>query len=221
MQLTLKDFIIRQLTEYNLPVTDKNLKKLRRKFTSILKAEPFKSKQTWEKAETITNGKNKTKLFSFKDLQQVAKIAAPYMKKQCINNATMPKKELQRAIKKNTAALIEQDKAFQESQKKFEKEIQNPNSKFWKTNTNFEEPVIPPDFDQNEETLKEDINQIMLEAIFQKFFKPAPHWKKQFVDDYNITHDPASDDYINDPRYIDADYRLSHPKGPKSYYQDR
>ncbi|MFY0446464.1 hypothetical protein ACOMNI_09290, partial [Lactobacillus gasseri] len=72
-------------------------------------------------------------------------------------------------------------------------------------------------FKQTQDTLTPEINQIMLEAIFNKLFKPKSDWKKQFTSDYNTIN--SLDIKHSDPRYLNAQYRLTHPKN--NYYEDR
>ena len=102
MKESLKTFSIKQLQKYNLPVTDQNLKKLRRKFTSVLKTDkPFKQRNTWENAKSQIIGRNKVKFFDSKDLAILEQKVQHYMEKQIIKNASMPAKQMKKEIKKN------------------------------------------------------------------------------------------------------------------------
>lgn len=225
MKESLNEFSTKQLQNYHLPVTEKNLKKLRRKFTSVLKNdEYFYKKQVWQKTKSKTIGRNKVKLFDSKDLAILEKQVKSYMEKQVIKNASMPADQMKNEIKKNHLALAQIDEEMQKQQDKLAKELSNPKSPMWNSfspkSTN-QQQFNSSIYDQTEETLKDEINQIMLEALFNKFFIPAPNWKKRFVNDYNLVNDPAADQNIDNPLYIDANYRLTHPKGEKSYYKDR
>ena len=225
MKESLKSFSIKQLQKYNLPVTDQNLKKLRRKFTSVLKTDkPFKQRNTWENAKSQIIGRNKVKFFDSKDLAILEQKVQHYMEKQIIKNASMPAKQMKKEIKKNRLTLAQIDEEMQQQQDKLTKELSNPKSPIWNKfspeSTN-QQQLNSSIYDQTEETLRDEINQIMLEALFNKFFIPAPNWKKRFVHDYNLVNNPAADQNIDSPLYIDANYRLTHPKGENSYYKDR
>lgn len=225
MKESLKTFSIKQLQKYNLPVTDQNLKKLRRKFTSVLKTDkPFKQRNTWENAKSQIIGRNKVKFFDSKDLAILEQKVQHYMEKQIIKNASMPAKQMKKEIKKNRLTLAQIDEEMQQQQDKLTKELSNPKSPIWNKfspeSTN-QQQLNSSIYDQTEETLRDEINQIMLEALFNKFFIPAPNWKKRFVHDYNLVNNPAADQNIDSPLYIDANYRLTHPKGENSYYKDR
>ena len=225
MKESLKTFSIKQLQKYNLPVTDQNLKKLRRKFTSVLKTDkPFKQRNTWENAKSQIIGRNKVKFFDSKDLAILEQKVQHYMEKQIIKNASMPAKQMKKEIKKNRLTLAQIDEEMQQQQDKLTKELSNPKSPIWNIfspeSTN-QQQLNSSIYDQTEETLRDEINQIMLEALFNKFFIPAPNWKKRFVHDYNLVNNPAADQNIDSPLYIDANYRLTHPKGENSYYKDR
>lgn len=225
MKESLKTFSIKQLQKYNLPVTDQNLKKLRRKFTSVLKTDkPFKQRNTWENAKSQIIGRNKVKFFDSKDLAILEQKVQHYMEKQIIKNASMPAKQMKKEIKKNRLTLAQIDEEMQQQQDKLTKELSNPKSPIWNKfspeSTN-QQQLNSSIYDQTEETLRDEINQIMLEALFNKFFIPAPNWKKRFVHDYNLVNNPAADQNIDSPIYIDANYRLTHTKGENSYYKDR
>lgn len=225
MKESLNEFSTKQLQNYNLPVTEKNLKKLRRKFTSVLKNdEYFYKKQVWQKTKSKTIGRNRIKLFDSEDLTILEQKIRPYMEKQVIKNASMPVNQLKKEIKKNRSILAKEDVEMVKAQDKLAKELSNPKSPMWNSfsqTTTDHQQIDPSIYNQTEETLRDEINQIMLEALFKKFFIPAPNWKKRFVKDYNLINDPAADQNIDSPLYIDAYYRLTHPKGKKSYYQDR
>lgn len=221
MKESLKDFSIKQLQKYNLPVTEKNLKKLRRKFTAVLKTQdPFDKKEVWKNAEPKIIGRNNVKFFDSKDLTLLEQKIKPYMEKQVIKNATMPVKQLKKEITKNKSDLIEADRINKEAQEQFIKDFTDPNS-LSTANANFIPSHSYDMYMENTESLRDEINQIMLEALFNKFFIPAPNWKKRFVQDYNLVNSPNAEQNLDSPLYIDANYRLTHPKGTKSYYQDR
>lgn len=222
MKESLNEFSTKQLQNYNLPVTEKNLKKLRRKFTSVLKNdEYFYKKQVWQKTKSKTIGRNRIKLFDSEDLTILEQKIRPYMEKQVIKDASMPVNQLKKEIKKNRSILAKEDVEMVKAQDKLAKELSNPKSPMWNSFSQTTTDHHPSIYNQTEETLRDEINQIMLEALFNKFFIPAPNWKKRFVHDYNLVYDPAADQNIDSPLYIDAKYRLTHPKGEKSYYKDR
>lgn len=219
MKESLNEFSTKQLQNYNLPVTEKNLKKLRRKFTSVLKNdEYFYKKQVWQKTKSKTIGRNRIKLFDSEDLTILEQKIRPYMEKQVIKDASMPVNQLKKEIKKNRSILAKEDVEMVKAQDKLAKELSNPKSPMWNSFSQTTTDHHPSIYNQTEETLRDEINQIMLEALFNKFFIPAPNWKKRFVHDYNLVYDPAADQNIDSPLYIDAKYRLTHPK---SYYKDR
>lgn len=204
MQQTLNTFINSQLTKYGLPCTEKNQKKLRRKFTSLLK-----EMKAWDSAKTTTLGRNRTKLFNAKVLQKLEITSKPYMEKQAFINSPIPKNELNKIItkelqKENINKInIAQDLADLEKEN-----IDNKKN---------EKLAVKSLFKQTQDTLTPEINQIMLEAIFNKLFKPKSDWKKQFTSDYNTIN--SLDIKHSDPRYLNAQYRLTHPKN--NYYEDR
>ena len=192
MQQTLNTFINSQLTKYGLPCTEKNQKKLRRKFTSLLK-----EMKAWDSAKTTTLGRNRTKLFNAKVLQKLEITSKPYMEKQAFINSPIPKNELNKIItkelqKENINKInIAQDLADLEKEN-----IDNKKN---------EKLAVKSLFKQTQDTLTPEINQIMLEAIFNKLFKPKSDWKKQFTSDYNTIN--SLDIKHSDPRYLNAQYR--------------
>lgn len=143
------------------------------------------------------------------------------MEKQVIKDASMPVNQLKKEIKKNRSILAKEDVEMVKAQDKLAKELSNPKSPMWNSFSQTTTDHHPSIYNQTEETLRDEINQIMLEALFNKFFIPAPNWKKRFVHDYNLVYDPAADQNVDSPLYIDAKYRLTHTKGEKSYYKDR
>lgn len=204
MQQTLNTFINSQLTKYGLPCTEKNQKKLRRKFTNLLK-----DMEAWDSAKTITLGKNRTKLFDAKVLQELETASKTYMEKQALKISPIPKNELNKRIMKETQQ--ENINKINLAQDLADLEKENIN------NRKNEKLAVKSLFKQTQDTLTPEINQIMLEAIFNKLFKPEPNWKKQFTSDYNTINSP--DIKHSDPRYLNAKYRLTHPKN--IYYEDR
>ena len=204
MQQPLNDLINSQLTKYGLPCTEKNQKKLRRKFTNLLK-----NMEAWDSAKTITLGKNRTKLFDAKVLQKLEITSKPYMEKQAFRNSPIPKNELNKIITKELQK--ENINKINIAQDLADLEKENINSK------KNEKLAVKSLFKQTQDTLTPEINQIMLEAIFNKLFKPKADWKKQFASDYNTIN--SLDIKHSDPRYLNAQYRLTHPKN--NYYEDR
>jgi hypothetical protein len=204
MQQTLNTFINSQLTKYGLPCTEKNQKKLRRKFTSLLK-----EMKAWDSAKTTTLGRNRTKLFNAKVLQKLEITSKPYMEKQAFINSPIPKNELNKIITKELQK--ENIKKINIAQDLADLEKENIDNK------KNEKLAVKSLFKQTQDTLTPEINQIMLEAIFNKLFKPKSDWKKQFTSDYNTIN--SLDIKHSDPRYLNAQYRLTHPKN--NYYEDR
>lgn len=79
----------------------KKSKKLRRKFTSLLK-----EMKAWDSAKTTTLGRNRTKLFNAKVLQKLEITSKPYMEKQAFINSPIPKNELNKIITKELQKKI-------------------------------------------------------------------------------------------------------------------
>lgn len=204
MQQTLNTFINSQLTKYGLPCTEKNQKKLRRKFTSLLK-----EMKAWDSAKTTTLGRNRTKLFDAKVLQKLETTSKNYMEKQALRNSPIPKNELNKIITKELQKENINKINIAHDLADLEKENIN--------NKKNEKLAVKSLFKQTQDTLTPEINQIMLEAIFNKLFKPKSDWKKQFTSDYNTIN--SLDIKHSDPRYLNAQYRLTHPKN--NYYEDR
>lgn len=189
---TLTDFIINELEKYNLPVTKKNLAKLRNKYTRELKKENL-----WETAETKLIGRAQTKIFKEKDLTKIAKKFISYMKKQVVKQSPYNKHEIEKFSKEIQSNI-------DDNEQEFLKKLSNQQ----------------PKFETTKKQKKEALNNLMLEAIFNHFFKMSPQQKKTFEKDISAQNlDPEL--HTKDPQYLISMKRLQNKHKLGTYYNLR
>lgn len=193
---TLTSFITNELEKYNIPITKKNLAKLRNKYTKYLKKLGL-----WETAETKLVGRAQTKIFKEKDLAKIAKNFEPYMTKLLIKTSPYSKKEIETYSKNLQGQLEDNDQDF----------IKNLDSTL--KNNNNEENI----FTATQSQQKKALNELMLEAIFSHFFTMTSEQKKTFEKDISATNlDPELN--TKNPQYLISMKRLQNKHKLGTYY---
>ena len=186
---TLTQFIDEQCTKLNLKKDQKTLMKMRTKFVRTLKELGI-----WEKAETRLIDRSKTKVFTNAQLYELHQAVRPYLLKLLPeherleieqtqeNNLNIIKEHIDEVGTKLTLSMENYD--LDEYKKYIEKQY---------------EPPIPT---------QEEINSLMLEALFLKFFEPINI--KQWSDDLALIDfiDPYDSDEVTDIINIKAQNRL-------------
>lgn len=186
---TLTQFIDEQCTKLNLKKDQKTLMKMRTKFVRTLKELGI-----WEKAETRLIDRSKTKVFTNAQLYELHQAVRPYILKLLPeherleieqtqeNNLNIIKEHIDEVETKLTLSMENYD--LDEYKKYIEKQY---------------EPPIPT---------QEEINSLMLEALFLKFFEPINI--KQWSDDLALIDfiDPYDSDEVTDIINIKAQNRL-------------
>ena len=176
---TLTQFIDEQCTKLNLKKDQKTLMKMRTKFVRTLKELGI-----WEKAETRLIDRSKTKVFTNAQLYELHQAVRPYLLKLLPeherleieqtqeNNLNIIKEHIDEVETKLTLSMENYD--LDEYKKYIEKQY---------------EPPIPT---------QEEINSLMLEALFLKFFEPINI--KQWSDDLALIDfiDPYDRDEVTD-----------------------
>lgn len=186
---TLTQFIDEQCTKLNLKKDQKTLMKMRTKFVRTLKELGI-----WDKAETKLIDRSKTKVFTNAQLYELHQAVRPYLLKLLPeherleieqtqeNNLNIIKEHIEEIETKLTLSMEDYD--LDEYKKYIEKQY---------------EPPIPT---------QEEINNLMLEALFLKFFEPINI--KQWSDDLDRINliDPFDSDAVTDIINIRAQNRL-------------
>ena len=186
---TLTQFIDEQCTKLNLKKDQKTLMKMRTKFVRTLKELGI-----WENAETRLIDRSKTKVFTNAQLYELHQAVRPYLLKLLPeherleieqtqeNNLNIIKEHIDEVETKLTLSMENYD--LDEYKKYIEKQY---------------EPPIPT---------QEEINSLMLEALFLKFFEPINI--KQWSDDLALIDfiDPYDSDEVTDIINIKAQNRL-------------
>lgn len=168
-ETTLTQFIEEQLTRFEIQDTEKNRNKLRRKFIRTLEELEF-----WENAKTVLIERNKTKVFTPQQLQQLYNEVEPYL----LKHGNIDIGELEEYRRKYDEYLEELHSMTQEDYMKLQAESQ------------YEPPKV---------TQKEAMN-VMVTALFEKFFEPLDI--EQWNDDkafafFTDLMDKDSIDYFN------------------------
>lgn len=187
--MTLKEYIAYLSTILNLPDTENVQKKITKKFERTLKNEL----NAWDDAKTIKIAKTKAKIFPKSTLEKVYKLNDLYLAKI-----------LQLDTEKIKKQQIENDFIFQNS-KPLTKEELEYNTEVIQSANDY--------YNQNYKISIEEQNNVMLKALFEKFFTPLDI--KQWESD-KILIDNTDD--INDLAYIAAQDRLNQKDG-KAYYK--
>lgn len=206
---TLNHFIEERIKIYGISIKEKNKKKvfakIRAKYTSILKNnEPFKSSQTWEKAPTILVERSKTKNFKTEDLLEADRQAYNYMINLAIKSSNLDPKEIKTEV-------INQEKALNDYYDKISNMSQE---EYYNYSKNQEDDYGP----ENGEALKNSLRDLMIEALFNKFFTMTPEQKDLFAHDRGTLYWPGEES-ITSETVIIAKKRLKHPE--KYYYSSK
>ncbi len=206
---TLNHFIEERIKLYGISIKEKNQKKvfakIRAKYTSILKNnEPFKSNQTWEKAPTILVERSKTKNFKTEDLLEADRQAYNYMINLAIKSSNLDPKEIKTEV-------INQEKALNDYYDKISNMSQE---EYYNYSKNQEDDYGP----ENGEALKNSLRDLMIEALFNKFFTMTPEQKNLFAHDRGTLYWPGEES-ITSETVIIAKKRLKHPE--KYYYSSK
>lgn len=190
--ITLKDFIIQTLRENHIPINEKNIAKLRYKYTRKLK-----ENNLWTSAKTIKIDRNETKLFNKNDLNIISQDIKPYLTRISIKEAGFDPKDIEK-LKKKRAGELEDARLEM---------INNL------TSSDKEKPIEPRLTEKQKENA---LNTLMLTAIFNHFFTMTPQQKDLFLHDYQSYFiDP---DFTASNEWIIAQERL---KEPKKYYYSK
>lgn len=206
---TLNHFIEERIKIYGISIKEKNKKKvfakIRAKYTSILKKnEPFKSSQTWKKAPTILVERSKTKNFKTEDLLEADRQAYNYMINLAIKSSNLDPKEIKTEV-------INQEKALNDYYDKISNMSQE---EYYNYSKNQEDDYGP----ENGEALKNSLRDLMIEALFNKFFTMTPEQKNLFAHDRGTLYWPGEES-ITSETVIIAKKRLKHPE--KYYYSSK
>ncbi|MTS55289.1 hypothetical protein GMC94_10705, partial [Streptococcus parasanguinis] len=161
---TLTEFIDEQCTRLNLPKDEKTVMKMRNKFTRTLK-----DLGIWDQAETKIIDRARTKVFTNDQLYQLQQAVRSYMIK------LLPTHEREE---------IEQTQ--QENIKRIKDHILEMQRKLSLSMEGYDLDEYDHYVDQQYEAPKptqEEINNLMLEALFLKFFEPIDitRWSKDLA----------------------------------------
>lgn len=200
--ITLTDFLTNELKKYNLQVNKKNLAKLRHKYTKELKA-----KNLWDKAEIKLIEKSKTRIFKEKDLEQISYSLHNYMTNLVIKESGFSKSEIKKTQKENAQAI-------EEGREKWLEYIETHTPEEIYDNENYSDPAPSATKEQK----KQGLNELMLTALFNKFFKMTPEQKNLFFNDLS-TNNWDGEMFATDENWIISQKRLKHPE--KYYYSER
>lgn len=199
--ISLKDFTSNELEKYHIPVNKKNLDKLRNKFTKELKTSDL-----WNNASTQLIGRNQTKFFKEEDLEKISKKLSSYLIKLSIKEAGLDPKKIEKLKKQHQQDLdTAEEKWFNyistHSQEEIENDLYN-NAK--------------PKLTTIEK--HQALNELMIQALFNKFFTMTPEQKNTYLRDYASNFQDADLTY-NDDNWIISQERLKHPE--KYYYNKK
>lgn len=190
--ITLKDFIIKTLKENHIPITEKNIAKLRYKYTRKLK-----EKNLWTTALTKKIDRNETKFFKEEDLNSISQDIKPYLTRISIKEAGFDPKKVEKLKKKRAGEL---EDARLEMINNF-------------TSPDKEKPIEPK---LTEKQKKTALNTLMLTAIFDHFFTMTPQQKDLFLHDYQ--NSLLDSDFTATENWIMSQERL---KAPEKYYYSK
>ncbi|HEL2175017.1 TPA: hypothetical protein ACHVDI_002193 [Streptococcus suis] len=190
-QITLKNYIEHLTTLLDLPKTDNVQKKIQKKFERTLKDDL----KIWETAETVPIAKTKAKIFNFSDLEKAYKLNENYLAK---------------ILKLDVVGLEKQREynSWLASQKTIVSKEQ-----FDKTNEAIKH--ANEQYNQKYKVSLEEQNNVMLKALFEKFFTPLDinQWEHD-----RIVVDNNKD--TTDLVYLSAQKRLKEKDG-KAYYKEK
>lgn len=195
--ITLKDFIIKTLKENRIPITEKNIAKLRYKYTRKLK-----ENNLWSTALTKKIDRNETKFFKKDDLNSISQDIKPYLIKLSIKEAGFDPKEIEKLKKKRASELedarLEMINSFLTDDKK----------------STSKKDLLEPKLTESQK--QKALDRLMLTAIFNHFFTMTPEQKELFLHDYQKSFlDP---DFTANESWIISQERL---KEPEKYYYSK
>lgn len=190
-QITLKNYIEHLTTLLDLPKTDNVQKKIQKKFERTLKDDL----KIWETAETVPVAKTKAKIFNFSDLEKAYKLNENYL-----------------------AKILQLDVVSLEEQREYNSWLMSQKTivskeQFEKTNEAIK--YANEQYNQKYKVSLEEQNNIMLKALFERFFTPldVKQWEKDKMVVENVTD-------TNDLNYLSAKQRLNQKNG-KAYYKEK
>ena len=190
-QITLKNYIEHLTTLLDLPKTDNVQKKIQKKFERTLKDDL----KIWETAETVPVAKTKAKIFNFSDLEKAYKLNENYLAK--ILQLDVVSLEEQREY--NSWLMSQKTIVSKEEFDKTNEIIKYANEKY----------------NQRYKISLDEQNNIMLKALFEKFFTPldVKQWEKDKMVVENVTD-------ITDLQYLSAQQRLTTKDG-RAYFKEK
>lgn len=195
--ITLKDFIIKTLKENHIPITEKNIAKLRYKYTRRLK-----ENNLWINAKTTKIDRNETKLFKENDLNNISQDIKPYLTRLSIKEAGFDPKEVEK-LKKKRAGELEDARL----------EMINNVISSDKKDFSKEDPLEPK---LTENQKQKALDRLMLTAIFNHFFTMTAKQKELFLHDYKNSF--LDSDFTATENWIMSQERL---KAPEKYYYSK
>ena len=190
-QITLKNYIEHLTTLLDLPKTDNVQKKIQKKFERTLKDDL----KIWETAETVPIAKTKAKVFNFSDLEKAYKLNENYLAK--ILQLDVISLEEQREY--NSWLMSQKTIVSKEQFEKTNEAIKHANEQY----------------NQKYKVSLEEQNNVMLKALFEKFFTP--------IDINQWEHDRIVVDNNKDTTdlvHLSAQQRLKEKDG-KAYYKEK
>ena len=190
-QITLKNYIEHLTTLLDLPTTDSVQKKIQKKFERTLKDDL----KIWETAETVPVAKTKAKIFNFSDLEKAYKLNENYLAK--ILQLDVISLEEQREY--NSWLMSQKTIVSKEQFDKTNEAIKHANEQY----------------NQKYKVSLEEQNNVMLKALFEKFFTP--------IDINQWEHDRIVVDNNKDTTdlvHLSAQQRLKEKDG-KAYYKEK
>lgn len=181
---TLSDFVDEQIEKYVLQTKntpyEETFAKVRIKAQRELQKLGY-----WQTAKTKVIGKAKTRLFTDKQLQELATVMKPYLEKQAA-----------KAIKADYKTLLESTSIAEDY-------IPFPLKKSHNQTENYTDPD-PYEISQNE--IKKKARDIMLKALFEEFYTPLDYKK---LEDAMYTLKLSEEPF----RLAEAKHILDHPEG--------
>lgn len=216
--ITITQYAINTLTNQNLETSKKNIDSFRKNITRKLK-----KVGEWDNAqEKIIKGV-KTKIFNENTLNNID--MRDYLIKLTSKKINIPLKIIK---EKNSLTLRSYDENYEKGMQQAQWELENPEKAEKLRQEREYKESIEPKFNPNTPQMQQALHNLMLEALFNKFFKMTDEQKEKFLKDYHQIHnvdnsiilDSAIDN--NDlglTHLIASQERLEHPE--KYYYNER
>lgn len=195
-EMTLREYINYLNTILHLPTTEKIQKKILKKFERTLKDDL----QAWDNAKKIKVKKTFAKVFPISVLDNAYKLNENYLSQILkLNSDEVQHQKQFNEWMNNTQTDIVSEEEF----KKYQEIFQEQNELY----------------NKHIRVSLEEQNNVMLKAIFEKFFTPLDI--KRWEEDKNIVYHAELEnntETLNDLRYIQAKQNLNRENG-KAYYQ--